>query len=500
MKSLIKYFILINFFSACICAQYNTTGGILELYINTTNSSEKTLIVRLDSRSPIWDEFNSIMDDQNIRNSDQTVVGNYSGYLKGWHFVGSYDVADNPLVGYGFYKVSNNQNNSVFYLDYRDWEWGKLNSIPYFNRTFDLYLNYDGNTGRFSYKDVLSNYVLINSGSELKIWEIKQKNPPTNVTNGFQYYNTNNLQVSSTNNNPKLIWETNPDYQNITGYIIYRAYTPGDDLANETDFQEIANVTSTNLNFSDQAVYELETNNFTDHSTITYKIKAFNGSNYLFSSNQVSVHGYTDWSKTLICTTVNNHPKLIWGNYTDNIGNTTVNSYKIYKQRGGGNYTLIGTTLSKVTSFVDLSEYLYSVGNTKTYVSYYVTAIYGDQSTESNPSNSVSKAVNEWMNKQISQEDKKDKDGFSFSLSQNTPNPFNPTTTINYQIPTNNLVTLKVYDVLGNEVSTLVNEWQDAGSYNAQFTTSGKQLASGMYFYTLTAGKFTDTKKFILLK
>jgi len=88
----------------------------------------------------------------------------------------------------------------------------------------------------------------------------------------------------------------------------------------------------------------------------------------------------------------------------------------------------------------------------------------------------------------------------SFLLQQNYPNPFNPSTTINYQIPTSNLVTLTVYDVLGNEVAVLVNEWKEAGSYNKQFTTSGKQLASGMYFYTLTAGKFTDTKKFILMK
>lgn len=87
-----------------------------------------------------------------------------------------------------------------------------------------------------------------------------------------------------------------------------------------------------------------------------------------------------------------------------------------------------------------------------------------------------------------------------YKLSQNYPNPFNPSTTINYQIPSNSFVTLKVYDVLGNEVAVLANEWQEAGSYSAQFTTSGKQLASGMYFYTFNSGKFTDTKKFILLK
>jgi len=91
-----------------------------------------------------------------------------------------------------------------------------------------------------------------------------------------------------------------------------------------------------------------------------------------------------------------------------------------------------------------------------------------------------------------------------YNLSQNYPNPFNPSTIIKYQLAANSFVTLKVYDVLGNEVATLVNEQQTAGNYTEQFTTSpargGKQLASGMYFYTLTAGKFTDTKKFILLK
>jgi len=85
-------------------------------------------------------------------------------------------------------------------------------------------------------------------------------------------------------------------------------------------------------------------------------------------------------------------------------------------------------------------------------------------------------------------------------LKQNYPNPFNPSTKISYQIPAKSFVTLKVYDLLGNEVAELVNEWKETGSYTVQFTTNGKQLASGMYFYTLSAGEFTDTKKFILLK
>lgn len=89
-----------------------------------------------------------------------------------------------------------------------------------------------------------------------------------------------------------------------------------------------------------------------------------------------------------------------------------------------------------------------------------------------------------------------------FSLSQNYPNPFNPSTVIRYQLPAASHVTLKIYDVLGNEVSTLVNEFKQAGVYNSQFSTykQGSQLSSGVYFYQLKAGNFVETKKFVLMK
>lgn len=87
-----------------------------------------------------------------------------------------------------------------------------------------------------------------------------------------------------------------------------------------------------------------------------------------------------------------------------------------------------------------------------------------------------------------------------FSLSQNYPNPFNPSTTISYQLAANSFVTLKVYDVLGNEIATLVNEQQETGFYSLPFTTSEKQLANGMYIYKIQAGDFTQTKKMLLIK
>ncbi|MFA4840024.1 MAG: ice-binding family protein, partial [Candidatus Neomarinimicrobiota bacterium] len=90
----------------------------------------------------------------------------------------------------------------------------------------------------------------------------------------------------------------------------------------------------------------------------------------------------------------------------------------------------------------------------------------------------------------------------AFSLDQIYPNPFNPSTKIQYTIGNAGLVSLKVYDVLGREVATLVNGNQEAGSYTVPFNTSEAKLnlSSGMYFYRLEAGSFVSTKKLILMK
>ncbi|QQS38301.1 MAG: T9SS type A sorting domain-containing protein [Ignavibacteriales bacterium] len=102
-----------------------------------------------------------------------------------------------------------------------------------------------------------------------------------------------------------------------------------------------------------------------------------------------------------------------------------------------------------------------------------------------------------------------------FELSQNFPNPFNPSTKIKYTVPQTTrplpggesvypplagggLVTIKVFDVLGNEVTTLVNEYKPAGSYEVEFNAA--TLASGVYYYQLKVGNFIETKKMILLK
>ena len=85
-----------------------------------------------------------------------------------------------------------------------------------------------------------------------------------------------------------------------------------------------------------------------------------------------------------------------------------------------------------------------------------------------------------------------------FSLMQNYPNPFNPTTTIRYSLKSNSFVALKIYDILGNEVQTLVNGEMEAGMHEVIF--NGENLASGMYIYVIKAANFTASKKLMLMK
>jgi hypothetical protein len=87
-----------------------------------------------------------------------------------------------------------------------------------------------------------------------------------------------------------------------------------------------------------------------------------------------------------------------------------------------------------------------------------------------------------------------------YNLKQNYPNPFNPSTVISYEVPKLSHVTLKIYNVLGKEISTLVNEEKPAGSYSVKFTINNLQLTSGIYFCRMQADDFSKTKKLILLK
>ncbi|MDD5608859.1 MAG: T9SS type A sorting domain-containing protein [Ignavibacterium sp.] len=85
-----------------------------------------------------------------------------------------------------------------------------------------------------------------------------------------------------------------------------------------------------------------------------------------------------------------------------------------------------------------------------------------------------------------------------YSLEQNYPNPFNPTTQINYSLKEAGLVQIKIYDILGKEIATLINENKEAGNYSVDFNAA--ELPSGVYIYQLTTPGFTQARKMILAK
>lgn len=89
---------------------------------------------------------------------------------------------------------------------------------------------------------------------------------------------------------------------------------------------------------------------------------------------------------------------------------------------------------------------------------------------------------------------------YEFNLDQNFPNPFNPSTVINYSVPGSGIVTLKIFDPLGSEVATLVNEFKDAGTYNYHFSADNFNLSSGVYFYELRASNLRSVKKLMFVK
>jgi len=149
-----------------------------------------------------------------------------------------------------------------------------------------------------------------------------------------------------------------------------------------------------------------------------------------------------------------------------------------------GSFESIGAVPANTTVFIDSTVF---VDSTYTYAvfAYYELGFSDTSNHETIVLNPVNVTpVNQVVN--------------SFSLWQNYPNPFNPTTKIGFRIANFGFVTLKVYDVLGNEIATLVNQDLSAGEYEVEF--SATEFSSGIYFYRLQSGTFIETKWMVLLK
>jgi hypothetical protein len=236
--------------------------------------------------------------------------------------------------------------------------------------------------------------------------------------------------------------------------------------------------TVANMNFS--AIYSLNSN-YNDLYLVYY------------SGAKIYIRHYDDKPsapQNLVLTNNGGHPRLTWPQNMD----ADVIQYKVYRNIGHAGWIFLTST--NLLNYDDPTITITTNPQTSALVEYKISAIDRSSSESLGYSNIVScltpggeyKAKGQNQNVAIS----------DYKLFQNYPNPFNPTSQISFSIPKSSLVQLRIYDVFGRDVQTLVDGFLSEGNHYYQF--NGKNFASGVYFYTLKVGNYSATKKMILTK
>jgi hypothetical protein len=210
------------------------------------------------------------------------------------------------------------------------------------------------------------------------------------------------------------------------------------------------------------------------------------------------------------CNNTYGYPRITWDNNLepDMLRNSEFKRYKIYRAASEGlsslpaSYTYIGTyddyTPTDTVSYIDYQTIISCgfVNENERYYRYKVTAVdsYDDESVKSDFVATPGAATVGGGGKPNSN----NSEPLKFNLRQNYPNPFNPATEIKYSIPVNTFVTINIYNLLGQNIASLVNEYKNAGEYSVIF--DGTNHSSGIYFYTIEAGNYKDSKKMVLIK
>lgn len=360
----------------------------VELYMGTeaVNPTSKSITFHLDNQSPVFGHYicpNSFWYVTNYYDHSlwpTPINNNPPSEWKGWDSVHSQDNPSYPTYGFGLYKMSTNDSQANFYIDYRDSRYAE-NYIPY--GTCDIWIKYNDAENKFYYSKKTSlGFTPITNGSYLSIWEILNQGTPS--TTGFE-----------------------------------------------------------------------------DH-----------------------------WANALGLIRNGSYPRIVWGPYS--LG--TPSSYKVYRCVTSGtpiNFVLKATVSSSIFEWTD---YEYTVSPSQPLKAYYyVKALYSGSLSE--PTNSVNTGVLPCKGLNYNEEI----ESLGYQLTQNHPNPVNPSTVIRYELAEKSYVTLRVYDVLGNEIVTLIEGYNPEGTHEVEFTAANN-LPSGVYFYVLSANEFKEVKKMVLLR
>jgi hypothetical protein len=217
-----------------------------------------------------------------------------------------------------------------------------------------------------------------------------------------------------------------------------------------------------------------------------YSIWIEGGSSYL---SYAHYNTFPSAPQNLVLTNNGGHPRLTWPQNID----ADIANYKIYRNVGNGGWTSIGNTTNLY--FDDQTISICTSGNCCS-LQYQISAIDNGGLESQSYSNIVIARTpgGEYKTKGTDQNEVIT----NYSLSQNFPNPFNPTTKISYQLPKDGIVQLRIYNLLGQEVAVPVNEFKSEGKYSVDFNAAG--LSSGIYIYSLKVNDFVQNQKMTLLK
>jgi len=430
--------------------------------------------------------------------ADLKFTGPDATYSKGWNI--SYDEHSGdtlPTYGYGLYRFYTSLTNkySFFYLDIRDNNY----SQNYTKGTTDFNIDYTYSTDRFRYKrsgEDSPDWEDITSGSLVTIWDIFESTAAIKTSDFPSTYWQNCLGIGKLFGwDPYLIWSRHPSFSSVDDYYIYVG-TPSNGIAPaDNTYDQLTSTNSTIYNYVDDDVpSSIDFPEYADPYIRLYYVKAKKGSLFSDRSNIEAVFSNVSWSNALVLSVNHNdNPVLHWAKYEG----FTVKNYKIYRATRSTpvgnplqlNWSLIETTNAQTDKYVDYDLQITSGG---TYIYYQVKAYRNGQ---------YSSATNRVDARGIfykRSESSKQSTDIKFCLEDNYPNPFNPSTTITYQLPIKGQVVLKIFDTLGEEVAVLENEFKEKGIYATTF--NAENLPSGMYFYHLRAGDYSETKKMILMK
>jgi hypothetical protein len=375
------------------------------------------------------------------------------------------DQNPDKTLSLSIYRITFNGNKtSSFYV----------NDICIYGRDVELTFDYEndllyyGNANSFTSR-VYPNDIILLIGNY------------SNVETLEDYWDNALFCVTPAGYSPKVLFGPNPDISNPTKYKIYRA--KGDPALQQLTYTWVGETPADSFSFNDNAI-------ITDYgNAISYYVTAVNSNGESSPTNYVQVIGRENWSTGLSMTTQGSNPRLVWVPYDG----FTPAGYKIYRSintsgGGPGTFGLAATITGQGTVWTD---YDLAIGSPwKVY--YKIKAYKNSPYQESDFTNTVDIGASGFW-KQNNEEKV-----YSYGIAQNYPNPFNPMTNLTYSVADAGLTQIKVYDLLGRELSELVNEYRERGTYSVIFNAGN--LPSGVYIYTIRVNDFQQSKKMTLLK